>query len=71
MLQPGTYNYTFQCNLPIGLPTSVEGVHGYIRYSVTLNLDRPLWPDQEFEEGFTVIKPVNLNDQPTLRVRIM
>lgn len=71
MLQPGTYNYAFQCNLPIGLPTSVEGDHGYIRYSVILTLDRPLWSDQDFKEQFTVINPLNLNVQPTLRVRIL
>lgn len=69
-LQPGTYNYTFQCLLPAGLPTSVEGDHGFIRYSATVNLDRPMWPDQEFEEGFTVIKPLNLNVMPHLRVSI-
>lgn len=70
MLVPGVYNYTFQCNLPIGLPTSVEGIHGHIRYSATVTLIRPMWTDQEFEEGFTVIKPVDLNDQPQLFVRI-
>lgn len=68
-LQPGVYSYTFQCLLPAGLPTSVEATHGHIRYSATVNLDRPMWPDQEFEEGFTVLKPLNLNDQPHLRVR--
>lgn len=68
ILVPGVYNYTFQCNLPIGLPTSVEGIHGHIRYSATVSLIRPMWTDQEFEEGFTVIKPVDLNDQPQLFV---
>lgn len=68
VIQPGEYNYTFSCMLPVDLPTSVEGNTGYIRYSVIVNLDRPMWPDQEFEESFTVLKPVNLNDNLALRV---
>lgn len=54
--------------LPVDLPTSVEGTIGFIRYSVIVNLDRPMWPDQEFEESFTVLKAVNLNDNMALRV---
>lgn len=68
VVQAGEYNYTFSCVLPVDLPTSVEGKIGFIRYSVIVNLDRPMWPDQEFEESFTVLKPVNLNDNISLRV---
>ncbi|KAG4069557.1 hypothetical protein HA402_006923 [Bradysia odoriphaga] len=67
IVQPGEYNYTFSCALPAALPTSVEGDTGFIRYSVIVNLDRPMWPDQEFEEFFTVLKPLNLNDDISLR----
>lgn len=44
----------------------MEATHGHIRYSAIVNLDRPMWVDQEFEEGFTVIKPLNLNAEPHL-----
>ncbi|KAJ6636592.1 Arrestin domain-containing protein 3 [Pseudolycoriella hygida] len=67
VVQPGEYIYTFSCALPVDLPTSVEGDTGHIRYCVIVNLDRPMWPDQEFEECFTVLKPVNLNDNIALR----
>lgn len=66
----GQYQYNFHCNLPAGLPTSLEGDVGYIRYRVRVVLDIPLWPDEEFEDIFTVIKPLNLNYDSTLRVRI-
>lgn len=65
---PGTYQYDFHVQLPYGLPTSLEGVHGYIRYAATVTLDRPRWANQTFEEAFTVIKPLNLNDDLRLRV---
>lgn len=54
--------------LPPELPTSVEGGIGYIRYMVRVVLDIPMWPDPEFEEPFTVIKAINLNAIPALRV---
>lgn len=70
-IQPGIYTYTFQCNLPDNLPTSLESQNGYIRYSVLVKLDRPLMIDTEFLQPFTVIKKVNLNDSPALRVGIL
>lgn len=70
IIEPGTYIYTFQCLLPMGLPTSFEGPYGHIRYSAIVTLDRPRWPDQVYEQDFTVIKPLNLNNDVTLRVRI-
>lgn len=68
MLSPSEYNYTFSCMLPADLPTSVEGKIGYIRYSVLVHMDRPLWSDRRFEECFTVLKALNLNDEIVLRV---
>lgn len=67
-LPPGTYNYSFQCMLPAGLPTSVVGEFGYIRYTTSVVIDTPLLADQTFEQPFTVIKAVNLNADPSLRV---
>lgn len=58
----------FNCNLPAGLPTSLEGDIGYIRYRARVVLDIPLWRDVEFGDVFTVIKPLNLNYDSTLRV---
>lgn len=54
--------------LPLGVPTSLEAQIGHIRYGLQIVLDRPRWPDQKFEETFTVIKPLNLNNDLTLRV---
>lgn len=67
-VEPGNYKYNFQCNLPAELPTSVEGGYGYIRYTARVVLDIPLWTDTEFKERFTVIKPLDLNQDPALHV---
>lgn len=56
-MKPGNYKYIFQCNLPTTLPTSLEGESGYIRYTACVYFDRIMWPDQIFEEPFTVINP--------------
>lgn len=70
-LEPGEYNYDFQIRLPVGLPTSIEAQIGYIRYGLQVVLDRPRFlPDQKFAEQFTVIKPLNLNNDITLRVSL-
>lgn len=67
-LHPGVYRYNFHVELPFGIPTSLEAQIGHIRYGLQVVLNRPRWPDQKFEETFTVIKPLNLNDDTTLRV---
>ena len=65
---PGTYNYTFQCMLPPELPTSVEARIGYIRYLARVVIDIPRAFDKEFDCPFTVIKGINLQAIPALRV---
>lgn len=67
-LNPGIYQYSFECMLPPELPTSVEGSYGHIRYIVRVVLDFRLHPEIKFEETFTVIKMINLNYDPALRV---
>lgn len=67
-LTPGTYNYTFTCYLPPTLPTSCEGGHGEIRYEVIVTIDRPFMFDNVFKQGFTIIQPLNLNLDPSLKI---
>lgn len=55
--------------LPLSVPTSLEAQVGHIRYGLQVVLARPRWHDQKFEETFTVIKPLNLNHDITLRVK--
>lgn len=69
-IERGEHIYNFQFRLPAGLPSSFEGEFGHIRYIATVVLDIPRWPDDVFQQPFTVIKPLDLNDDPELRVII-
>ncbi|XP_019637119.1 PREDICTED: arrestin domain-containing protein 3-like [Branchiostoma belcheri] len=65
-LDAGHHVFPFQYQLPQdGLPTSFEGAHGYIRYSVIGKIDKPWKFDHKTKRAFTVLDMVDLNQQPT------
>jgi hypothetical protein len=66
----GKQVYNFTCTLPPVLPSSFEGEFGYVRYTVKVTLDRPMKFDQETKMAFTVINALDLNLNPSYRVRI-
>ena len=64
---PGTHVYKFTCVLPDNLPTSFEGHYGHIRYTATVLVERPTQRNTTYREAFTVLRHVNLNDEPALK----
>lgn len=69
VVAPGDYQYTFDCNIPDECPTSVEDDTGFIRYSITVFIDEDDDRKKEFVESFTVLKPLDLNDDESNSVR--
>ncbi|KAK6180221.1 hypothetical protein SNE40_012413 [Patella caerulea] len=67
VLQAGRYVYPFSFQLPTGIPSSYESEVGQIRYSVTGVIDRPWWLDDKTKKAFTIIHPVDLNQEPMAR----
>lgn len=66
-LAPGTYTYDFECLLP-DLPTSIEAKCGHIRYIARFVIDI-IYPCRKiYEIPFFVIRPIDLNVDPILRV---
>ncbi|XP_065095364.1 arrestin domain-containing protein 17-like [Ochlerotatus camptorhynchus] len=63
----GTHVHNFTCPLPDSLPTSFEGQYGHIRYTTTVVIERPSQQSTTYREAFTVLRNVNLNDNPSLR----
>lgn len=68
-LPAGRRKYTFACKLPTTLPTSFEGLYGYIRYTVKVILERSRKFDHTLKVAFTVLNELDLNSvSPTLLV---
>jgi hypothetical protein len=53
--------------IPEAAPSSVHGEYGSVKYDVRVKYDRPWAFDDEFIESFTVVCPINLNLDPSLR----
>ena len=63
-IQTGEHKFPFKCALPMNLPSSFESDFGHVRYIVKATLDRPWKFDQEVKSPFTVILPLDLNEEP-------
>ncbi|CAO4366122.1 unnamed protein product [Caenorhabditis nigoni] len=61
LLIPGTYAWPFSYRLPSNIPPSFEGKYGYIRYSVTAEVDRPWRFDKTSKRCITVSPLLDLN----------
>lgn len=64
MLQPGSYRYPFQFQLPPDTPSSFEGHCGRVRYYVKATMDIPWAFDDELTSYFTVLQLLDLNTLP-------
>ncbi|TDG47977.1 hypothetical protein AWZ03_005595 [Drosophila navojoa] len=60
-LKPGTHVYNFVCQIPAVCPSSFEGTHGRVRYTVTVKVIRPWKFDLTYSRPFTVLKIMDLN----------
>ncbi|XP_067014591.2 arrestin domain-containing protein 17 isoform X2 [Anabrus simplex] len=67
VLQAGDHSYPFSTVLPDVLPTSFEGQMGHVRYVVWITLERPWKYNHDVKAAFTVINPLDLNEEPQLQ----
>ncbi|CAH1407509.1 unnamed protein product [Nezara viridula] len=59
--------YPFSTTLPPRLPTSFDGEHGHVRYTIKATLDRPWKMDETTTLFVTVVTPVDLNLLPQVK----
>ncbi|XP_037825323.1 arrestin domain-containing protein 17-like isoform X3 [Lucilia sericata] len=67
-LPAGINTYTFHILLPLQCPTSYEGRWGHIRYELKLKLNRPSDNDIDFSIPLSIIKRIDLNLNPAIRI---
>lgn len=70
-LQPGSYDFPFEFQLPGNCPSSFEGTVGHIRYEIKVVVDRAFKLDQEKKVAVRIIAPLDLNQEPYSRVSYM
>ncbi|KAK5966908.1 Arrestin domain protein, partial [Trichostrongylus colubriformis] len=64
VLNAGSYQFPFSFQLPSDCAPSFEGLHGYIRYMVKVELDRPWRFNKTDKRLFTVVPVFDLNTIP-------
>lgn len=71
-LNAGSYIYPFSVELPEDIPSSFEGLYGYVRYTAQATIDKPWKFDHNARTVFTVICILDLNLEPhSLWVRMV
>ncbi|XP_057661952.1 arrestin domain-containing protein 1-like isoform X6 [Diorhabda carinulata] len=60
-LPPGPYVYPFAFNLPGNMASTYEGVHGSIKYYLTLIVDKGIISNYKYETEIQIRSPVNFN----------
>eukprot|EP00916_Digyalum_oweni_P011297 GHVL01018824.1.p1 GENE.GHVL01018824.1~~GHVL01018824.1.p1 ORF type:complete len:423 (-),score=14.79 GHVL01018824.1:325-1593(-) len=69
-LGQGRHTFPFCFLLPPSLPSSFEGAHGYVRYSVKGTIDKPWKFDHTTKKMFTVICLLDLNADPNAQMPV-
>ncbi|XP_017035528.1 arrestin domain-containing protein 2 [Drosophila kikkawai] len=59
-LEPGVRTYNFACQIPIHCPSSFEGTHGRICYTVAVNIFQSWKYDSLFTRPFTVVQVMDM-----------
>lgn len=67
----GEHVYPFNVSLPIQLPSTFKGEHGYVQYKTIVVLDIPWSIKKSKEITFEIKSPLNLNDELSLAVSVM
>ena len=71
LLQPGSYKYPFQFQLPPDTPSSFEGHWGRVRYYVKATMERTWIFDYKLTSYFTVLQLLDLNTLPQATVSFL
>ncbi|XP_044743212.1 arrestin domain-containing protein 4 [Chrysoperla carnea] len=64
VLSPGIHSFPFKLGLPLGLPSTFLGKHGWVQYFCKAALREPNGLTHKNQQVFIVMNPVDLNLEP-------
>lgn len=66
LLSAGVHTFPFRLGLPMGLPSTFLGNHGWVQYFCRSELREPNGLVHKHQQVFIVMNPIDLNLEPTL-----
>lgn len=65
ILEPGVHTFPFKLGLPLGLPSTFLGKHGWVQYYCKVSLRDPTGTLHKNQQVFIVMNPIDLSLEPT------
>jgi hypothetical protein len=66
LLSPGIHSFPFKLGLPLGLPSTFLGKHGWVQYYCKAALREPNGLTHKNQQVFIVMNPIDLNLEPSI-----
>ncbi|XP_057663189.1 arrestin domain-containing protein 17 isoform X2 [Diorhabda carinulata] len=66
VLSPGIHSFPFKLGLPLGLPSTFLGKHGWVQYYCKSALREPNGLTHKNQQVFIVMNPIDLNLEPSI-----
>ncbi|XP_063870172.1 arrestin domain-containing protein 17-like isoform X2 [Scylla paramamosain] len=66
LLSPGIHSFPFKLGLPLGLPSTFLGKHGWVQYYCKAALREPNGLTHKNQQVFIVMNPIDLNVEPSI-----
>jgi len=66
LLSPGIHSFPFKLGLPLGLPSTFLGKHGWVQYYCKAALREPGGLTHKNQQVFIVMNPIDLNLEPPI-----
>lgn len=64
VLSPGVHTFPFKLGLPLNLPSTFLGLHGWVQYFCRAILKEPSGLIHKNQQVFIIINPIDLNQEP-------
>ncbi|KAK4019213.1 hypothetical protein OUZ56_001239 [Daphnia magna] len=66
LLSPGIHSFPFKLGLPLGLPSTFLGKHGWVQYYCKAAFREPAGLLHKNQQVFIVMNPIDLNLEPPI-----